>query len=223
LKRLLRQRGFKCINIGEWSPEMNTSELEHLRNFAAAFRSQGGLGTLYIKLDGNTGAWKKGKDPFDVTGRRLIADTHDAMHGWRTFEDKRPVWCIGRVADGWKPPPAESFDENWKQVVLLPLYDAQTHEPYLFTSQNKGGRDAIANLVDTMFDVYSAYPQDVGKPPICELATDSYVNTHRKQIFVPIFETVGWAERPAEVRRIKPPPATMLAIEGKSPDDEIPF
>jgi hypothetical protein len=195
---------------------MNQAELEHLRRFAAAFRSRGGFGTLFVKLDGNNGTWKKGKDPFDVKGRQLIADTHDAMHGWQRFEDKKPIYCIGRVAEAWDPPPAENFDENWKRVVLMPMYDLETHEPYLFTSQNKGGRDAIANLVDAMFDCYDAHPKDIGKLPICELVTDSYINSHRKQIFVPIFETVGWAERPTEVRRIKPPPANMLAIESKS-------
>jgi hypothetical protein len=195
---------------------MDKSELEHLRRFATAFRSRGGFGTPFVKLDGNNGTWKMGKDPFDVKGRRLIADTHDAMHGLQCFEDKKPIYFIGRLAEAWEPPSAEKFDENWKPVVLMPMYDLETHEPYLFTSQNKGGRDGIANLVDAMFDCYDAHPQDIGKLPICELATDSYINSHSKQIFVPIFETVGWTERPTEVGRIKPPPAAVLAIENKS-------
>jgi hypothetical protein len=125
----------------------------------------------------------------------------------------------------------------------MPMHDFETHEPYLFTSQNKGGRDDVANLVDALFDCYDAHPQDVDKLPICDLSSDSYINTHGKRIFFPIFEIVGWTGRPAEIRRIKPPPVDTLAIEHKSEpaastppvkptasakpardmDDEIPF
>jgi len=105
----------------------------------------------------------------------------------------------------------------------MPMYDFETHELLLFASQNNGGRDAIGNLIDAMFDTYDAHPADVGKLPICELASDSYTNTHGKRIYFPIFEIVGWTERPAEVQRIKPPPIDMLAIENKSkPAGSIP-
>jgi hypothetical protein len=195
---------------------MNESELKALRHFAAQFRNRGGFPGIFVKCDGNTGDWKGGKNATDMKGRQVIADTHDAMHGLQTFEDKKPTYCIGRIADGWQLPAEAKFDEAWKPVVLLPMYDFETHELLLFTSQNKGGRDAIGNLVDAMFDTYDAHPADVGKLPICELASDSYLNTHGKRIHFPIFEIVGWTERPAEVHRVKPPLIDVLAIENKS-------
>jgi hypothetical protein len=195
---------------------MDESESKALRHFGAQFRNRGGFGSMFAKHNGDTGAWKGGKDGIDMKGRQVIADPHDAMHGFQTFEDKKPVYCIGRIADGWQPPAEEKFSEAWKRVVLMPMYDLETHEPYLFTSQNNGGRDALGNLIDAMFDTYDAHPADVGKLPICELASDSYLNTHGKRIHFPIFEIVGWTERPAEVHRIKPPPINMLAIENKS-------
>jgi hypothetical protein len=196
-------------------------------------------GSAVGKLDGNTGEWKKGKDPFN---RQVIADVADVMRGYQAFENSKPLYHIGRIADGFQPPPPESFSENWKPVVLMPTYDSETHETYMFTSQSKGGRDAVANLVHALSDVYDAHPQDIGKLPICELGVGSYVNSKGRQIFYPVFETMRFVPRPEEVRRIKPlPPAMPLAIEHKAPaetpppdeadaraksddpDDEIPF
>jgi hypothetical protein len=141
------------------------------------------------------------------------------MHGFQAFENNKPRYCIGRIADGRQPPPPESFDQTWKKVVLLLLYDLAGHGVFILTSQSRGGRDAVVNLIDAMSDVCAGHPEDVGKLPICELASDSYNNSVRKHIFFPIFETVGFAERPEEVRRIKPSPPEALAIEHKS---EIP-
>jgi hypothetical protein len=218
LKRVWRDHQLRCIRIEETTPPnfkiipMDKQQLERLKQFASTFRPRGGLGAIFIKLDGTSGKWKKGKDALDVTGRQYIADVPDAMHGMQMFENSKPHYCIGRIADGWKPPPPESFCEDWKPVVLLPLYDAQTLETCMFTSQSKGGRDAVVNLVDALADVYAAHPEDVDKLPVCDLGVANYINTKGKRIYVPIFETMKFVPRPEEVRRIKPPP-DVLAIE----------
>jgi hypothetical protein len=202
---------------------MGNSELKYLRNYATTFRSRGGFGASFVKHNGDNDQWKKGKDIFDVKGWQMIADPHDAMHGFQAFEDKKPLYCIGRIADGWQPPPEDKFGGDWKRVVLLPMYDFETHEPLLFTSQNQGGRDAVANLIDVMFQCYDGHPEDTGKLPICTLSSDSYTNTHQKRIYFPIFEIGGWIERPADVYRIKPLPIDMLALEHKSePAESVP-
>jgi hypothetical protein len=112
---------------------MDKSELEHSRRFAATFRNRGGFGAGFVRLGGTTGDWKKGKDYFS---RQIIADVPDAMHGFQTFENSRPCYCVRRIADG-RQPPQENSSENWKRVVLMPVYDSETHEPYLFTSTGK--------------------------------------------------------------------------------------
>jgi hypothetical protein len=136
------QRGNRAGRFRQWrSKMMDKSELEYLRRFAATFRNRGGFGAMFVKLDGNTGEWKKGKQPFN---RQIIADVPDAMHGCQAFENNKAFYHIGRIADGFEPPRPESLGEHWRPVVLMPMYDVETHEPYMFTSQNKGGRDAIA-------------------------------------------------------------------------------
>jgi hypothetical protein len=215
-----RDHKLRCIRIEE-TPNfvvipMEKHELDRLKQFASTFRPRGGFGTVFIKLDGATGQWKKGKDALDVKGHQYIADVPDAMHGLQAFENNKPLYCIGRIADGWQPPPVETFHKDGKPVVLMPMYDAQTLETCMFTSQSKGGKDAITNLIDMLSDVYEGHPEDVDKLPVCELGVDSYINSKGRQIYIPIFETMKFVPRPEEVRRIKPPPPAVLAIEHKS-------
>src|SRR5262249_24085744 len=61
---------------------------------------------------------------------------------------------------------------------------------------------------------FGANPEDADKVPLCQLESDSYINTHNKRIFFPIFLVLDWVELPDAVRRIKPPPP-VLAIESK--------
>jgi hypothetical protein len=227
LKRLWRDHKLRCVRLEEIPPpdftviDMDKSELERLQKFASTFRPRGGFGALFIKMNGNDGTWKKGKDAFDPVGHKFLADIVDALHGYQTFEDGKPLYHIGTISSGWQPPAAEELGPGWQRTVLLPLYDYTTNATFIFTSQNKGGRDAVVKLIDAMSAVYAVHPQDIGKVPVCTLASDSYVNTHKKHIFYPIFETVGYIERPAGVHRITPPPPATLAIEHNPPTELV--
>ena len=156
------------------------------------------------------------------------------MHGFQKFENKRPIYVIGRICDGYVPPERSTLgntDKNrwhggkdpWQSVVLLPLYDPASREPFIFTSTNDGGKDAVTALVDAVVDNATSHPDDADKLPICELSGDHYENSNGKTIYTPIFEIMGWTERPAAVRRIRPPPIDMLALEHKSePAESMP-
>src|SRR5262249_61295632 len=77
---------------------------------------------------------------------------------------------------------------------------------------NRGSRSAVANLIGAYADNAAAHPEESGKVPLIELATDSYKSQHGKQIYVPTFEILKWVERPDAVRRILPPPIKMLDL-----------
>jgi hypothetical protein len=206
---------------------MNADELEFLRRYVSAARSHSGLGIPFLKCDGNSGQWTAGKDKNDMNGRRLAADVPDAMHGFQKFENKKPIYVIGRICDGYRPPERDTLGDTdtthwyngkdpWASVVLLPLYDPETREPFIFVSSNDGGKDAVTALVDAVVDNVALHPDATNQLPVCELAPGSYVNSRGKEIFKPIFEIVGWDERPEAVRHIKPPPVDMLALEHKA-------
>jgi hypothetical protein len=238
LRRMLRDDKLRCLDVREESSTcqptvspMNESELEYLRRYAAAARSRGGFGVSFLKCDGNNGQWSAGKDKTDMSGRRLAADVPDAMYGFQKFENRKPIYVIGRIGDGYQPPDRSTLGDTdldrwingkdpWAFVVLLPMFDPETREPFIFTASSDGGKDAVTALVDAVVDNVFLHPNATNQLPVCELASDSYVNSRGKEIFKPIFEIVGWDARPTAVRHIKPPPIDMLALEHKTEASE---
>jgi hypothetical protein len=199
-------------------------ELEYLRNFAAAAR-RGGFGVPFFRQDGTNGEYRRsGKsDTGPMNGQRHAADCPDVITGWQKFEKKIPIYQVGRIADGYQPSSREELGDlnelgwqngkdPWVRIDLLPFWNPESREVLLFSAANQGSRDAVANLIGAFVNNIAAHPEDSNKVPLVELAADSYVNKHGKQIFYPIFEIVGWVERPAAVRRILPPPVKMLDL-----------
>jgi hypothetical protein len=205
---------------------MTNPEFEALRRFAASTRNRGGFGVPYATLDGNDGKWGAGRKGTDIKGRHLVAATTDVMHGHQKFVDNKPIYSVGRIADGFVPDRDKLGDHDemlwpkkgkdpWQLVVFMPMFDPETHEPFLFTSTNNGGRDAVGSLVGATLDNEEAHPEDAGKIPLVELGVDSYKNTRGKTIFYPLFDIIKFVEMPAAILRIKPPPP-FLAIEDHS-------
>src|SRR5262249_17865678 len=185
--------------------------------------------------------------PDPMNGQILASDPGDLIIGWQRFQNNTPILQVGRAADGYQPASREQLGDlpkagskdPWQRVDFLPFWDQESREVLLFTASNQGSRDAIANLVEAYCNNLATHPQGQNKVPLVELVTDSYENTHGKQIFIPIFDINDWIERPAAVRRILPPPIKMLdltalpspttAIPLKQPaessdmDDSIPF
>jgi hypothetical protein len=210
------------------SPEelkMSTLELEHLRRFAATSRSRPNFEAALLKLDVDNGKWQAGKK--DANGRRLGADVLDAMGGFQKFKNKIPTLAIVRIADGIAPPKRDELDERdenrwsdnrdpWQAVSILPVFDPETHELFIFSSTAQGGRDAIAYLIEAYADNCTAHPEEADKLPLVELHSDHYTNKHGRVIHKPVFDIVDWIARPSVIRRLKPPPLEILAIEDKS-------
>src|SRR5262249_32599100 len=151
----------------------------------------------------NTGEYRRvGRnaktDP--MNGQQLACDPADAITGWQRFKDNVPIYCLGRVADGYQPPereqlgdlPEDGKKDPWQRIDLLPFWDVESREVLLFNAGNRGSRSAVANLIGAYADNAAAHPEESGKVPLIELATDSYKSQHGKQIYVPTFEILKW-------------------------------
>jgi hypothetical protein len=200
-------------------------ELEHLRNFASSAR-RGGFGVPFFKMDGNTGKYHRtGKTNADAMNhQKLACDAVDAMTGWRKFENKIPIYQLGRVSAGYAPAAREELGDlnerlwpdgkdPWEQVYLLPFWDVESREVLLFSATNRGSRDAVAALIGAYLNDVEVHPEDLHRVPLIELESDSYVNKHGKRIYVPIFSILDWIDRPVAMRRILPPPVQMLQLK----------
>jgi hypothetical protein len=173
-------------------------------------------------MDGNTGKYHRtGKTNTDAMNhQKLACDPVDAMTGVQKFENKIPIYQIGRVAAGYEPPAREQLgdlDEKrwpngkdpWMPVYLLPFWDVETREVLLFSATSQGSRDAVARLIECYINNVEVHPEDLHRVPLIELESDHYVNKHGKEIYYPIFSILSWIDRPAAVRRILPPPAIL--------------
>jgi hypothetical protein len=205
---------------------MESQELTNMRAFVIASRQRGTFGATFLKMDGRTGDFKAGKANKNMNGVRLLAETPDAMCGHQRIErGQKPIYCIGRVADGFQPLEREQLGDTdsrlwidpendpWQEVSMLPMLDLENREIFLFTTSSDGGRDAVATLLDGYLDNLKNHPDDSAKQPLVTLANDNYTNAGGKKIFFPVFEIDGWAERPPALRHIKPPPLDMLTIK----------
>jgi hypothetical protein len=203
---------------------MENAERDNLRRFVIASRQRGDFGATFLKCDGRSGAYTAGKA--NMNGAKLLAELPDVMHGWQRLErGQKPIYCIGRVADGFEPPDREALGDNvpglwadpkqdpWSEVSMSPMLDLENCEHFLFTTTSDGGRNAVAALLDAYLDNLKDHPEDTNKLPIVTLSSDSYTNSNNKKIYFPVFEIDSWDERPSAVRHIKPPPISMLTLE----------
>ena len=109
------------------------------------------------------GTWSCGDDEV-AEGTEFVAHIDQLMRGWIKFEDGKVVErIIGKVADGFKPPPREELSDAdpkdwrekdadgnpkdpWTKQWLLPLVSLETDDVVTFVTGSKGGDAAIADL-----------------------------------------------------------------------------
>jgi hypothetical protein len=107
-------------------------------------------------------------------------------------------------------------EDDFDGAPVVPVFDLESHELFIFSSTAQGGRDAIAYLIEAFADNCINHPEAADKLPLIELRSDHYTNKHGRVIHKPVFDIVDWIARPSAIRRLKPPPLEILAIEDKS-------
>ena len=210
-----------------------SNELEFLRTFATSAR-RGGFSTPGFRLDGTNGEFHRiANKAAKMNGERWAARCSDAMSGWQRVEKgKPPLYVIGRIADGYEPPPRAELGEDredlwphgkdpWAAASFLPFWNPETREVIVFHAANEGSKGAIANLIEAYVNNVAAHPEQTDFDPLIELGVDSYESKHGRRIFFPVFETIEWIERPAAIRRVGPPPVKMLELTATPPQPEF--
>jgi hypothetical protein len=198
-------------------------DLALLEEFGNEMSGGRGFEAMFAKFNGETGEWKAGKNATSMNQKRLVADVPDVMKGWQCFKDRKPFYALVRVNDGIAPPRRRDLGDTderlwdrkegdpWKYVGALPFFDPESRETFIFITSTVGGTKAIGWLVNA----YAAEQRrNPGKLPLVELESDSYLNKRGGRTFVPVFDIVGWVDRPAAVKRTLPPPLPQLSLEG---------
>jgi hypothetical protein len=234
---------------------MNT-DLALYQKFADEARAKPGFGASFFDFDYKTGEWKTGKDKVISNGRQLGADMADLMVGWTKFDEtsKRSDYHVVRVADGQPPKKRDELGDlnkahwkdgtkdPWKFVRILPLFDDETHEILHLCRQQlqrlRCCRGAHASMARQL-QISSGRRRQGSADRIIE---HRRLREQKKneQNFDPLFEILGYIERPDSVRHLRPPAAAPAPTttankkdNGGGPDkitsgrpdidDEIPF
>jgi hypothetical protein len=206
---------------------MEKSDLDKLGSYAASSRSQGFGGATYIKFDHKTGNRSAGKAGTDIAGRKLVADTGDAMAGFQRLESgQKPQYALVRILDNVDPikrnelsdtNPTHWLDDNkdpWVPVTGLSLYDEETRQSFIFIAAY-GARDAVADLLQAVVDHGIAHPEDADDLPLVEFCVREYLKNDGTTGYALYFEIDDWVDR-AAVPHVRPPPLNITSQADKA-------
>jgi hypothetical protein len=149
----------------------------------------------------------------------MVAHIEQLARGWVKFKDGELVdRRIGKVIDGFSPPPREELDDTdsskwekndrgepkdpWVAQSYLPLETPETGEVVVFVTGSAGGMGAIGALVRTA----SRHLQK--GPPLIQLGVRSYKHKQYGRIENPDFQIIGWSDMPAAAKN--PPKGEIL-------------
>jgi hypothetical protein len=196
--------------------------LDLFKQMADAMKSRNAFDATLLVF--KKGYWTAGKDAAAMDGAELVALVDELMIGWAKWEDKRPVdYIVGRVADGYKPPKRGElgdtdrslwdFDKDpWQFGFYLPLADPKDGQLYVYVTSSRGGKDAVASVLEAFTHFREQEQQD--KLPPVGLSNDHYGHQEYGRVEVPIFEIFAWVDRPANIKQIKPPASAAPLLGG---------
>lgn len=196
------------MSDGHTALQQQTTELERFRQ--AAIRNVK-FTLMGQALRFRKGDWILGPEKQKIPdGTRYVAIMNEARDGlikWNA--DKTASHIVGKIIDGFEPPPPEKLDcrdetkwpiglngqkeDLWQPVVYLPLVSEDGEQLCTFTSQTKTGRPAFWKLVDRYAWRGRKHP---GQYPIIELRAAGYEDNRFGWINTPSFPIVGWTDRP---------------------------
>ena len=210
LKAGLRIYGLRCINIATTKQTERTDmNLDPFKQMATAMKTRGSFDATLLVF--KKGYWTAGAAASAMDNVQLIALVDDLMTGWAKWEDKSTTdLIIGRVADSYAPPRRNELGDTdsslwsngkdpWSFNFYLPLVDPQTSQVYVYTTSSPGGKDAIGSLLEAFTDFREQEKND--KLPLVNLSNDHYPHQQFGRVDVPIFEILGWQERPPNVKQ----------------------
>jgi hypothetical protein len=196
---------------------------------AAALRSRAGFNGTALKFV--KGKWQLGRDELDAANTRLVARPDWAMHGWVKWLDKKLVdFRIGYVADSFVPPDRSvlgDMDQEtwaiwsngrdpWSLQWHLPLYNQVSGAEVIWSTDTRGGKDALAALLHAFADRIDA--GEAKSLPIVELGSGTYPHQNYGPVHVPQLDIVGWVEPPPTVRPALPAPAPLSLEQRRVPE-----
>jgi hypothetical protein len=166
-----------------------------------------------LKCNGKDGKWSAGSQNLPIEqGRLLVAIVPEMIAGhvlWKDGELADQSWMtaskfnarerratLGDLdEDLWPKNEKGQPIDPWREAVMLPMIDPDTHAEFTFSSSSVGGVRAAKRLADAYIKQMRAAPETTrGCLPLVALSSNSYQHDDRKRgtIYNPVFEGVDW-------------------------------
>jgi hypothetical protein len=194
------------LSKGQSIEDFIRNSTQNLQRAAAAMPGSGIAGAVYLSFDGTTGVYKLNKEPVDPKGLgRILVPQHGLFEGFIEWAGGSPLQKIQRQLLG------VHYDEPMSEQLLpKPLspnaYKKETDGPsYMFgfvgfmlddganvvyEHSSQGAKKAVNALATAATQALVAFGEMVH--PVIELDSRSYVNNHRKTIYDPKFDVIGY-------------------------------
>jgi len=202
---------------------MNQIDIEALQVAAQKMHSGfSGITRLYYVK----GMWKIAET--QVNGIQLVARPDWLVYGWTKLWDNRPVaHHVGYVVERYVPPARELLGDRdkdlwaiycnkrdpWMLQWTLPLFNATSNEQFVWSTNTKGGADAIASVLNAYCDRVKSNPEDSTILPIVEANTGGYNRSELHGfIHTPQLNILGWTKPPLTPRPVLPAPPPLVPL-----------
>jgi hypothetical protein len=193
---------------------MDSLNLDALEAFGNKISAGRGFAATFLNLASKTGKWTAGRNASPMDGKELGADVLDTMEGFHRFRDNdgKPSYAVIRVNDGIVPPRRADLGDTdqrfwgkdgnpWKPVCVMPFFDLETRQLFVFSAGTDTGIKQIKLLVKAFVFKQRTHP---GQLPVIKLGNDYFVSEGTR-VYLPVFEFVRMVERPSGVTRCFPP------------------
>jgi hypothetical protein len=176
------------------------------------------------------GTWASDKTEITDTAQ-MVMDLANIRVGWINYTSQGPVRRM--VTHGKEPMPPRPDDKNAEGKAAF----KQAFEVNLLLDKASGGgaprvfgsaAACVIEATDALHDAYLSAPEsNAGKLPIVKITGVLPVKSGQSTNYKPVFEIIGWVERPASLTIAaqpspKMPPATgSTAVKAPAPQPDL--
>lgn len=168
--------------------------------FAKAAEEMGATEGLFMKFNGNTGAYTVGADQDELPdGSEVVAVMDSIARGWICWKEEEVVdEVMVPILEGDSPRESELEDHGpyegdggWNQQVRIVLKNPETGDTYTLKTSSRAATRALATL---MKEYGRHYKNRSDEYPIISLSSSSYVPKEKKfgKKYAPVFKIVDW-------------------------------
>lgn len=174
--------------------QANITDLSTALKQSKVDQTGGNAGKAFLKFEFRTGKFFFGRDQEEVTGEKIIVNTHSFVHGWILWHNKQPNKVVRSFVEPLpEPMPAMGNDQPSEARGFEARFEDDDDTIISFETNSYGGRKGADNLLQEVM-LKSAGGEEAFLFPVVKLTSESYEAKQGGVIHNPIFKVVDWCD-----------------------------